>query len=395
MIRGRGTVVAVLVALLAVPVRTPAAADQAREDRIRELQEAIGEASAAEAAALRELDGIRARRAELTEALRQLDGRIADVEARHAALRADVERLAAAAREIDRRAARTRQRLETARSRARQSVAELYRAQSRGVPLELEVLEADSVHDAYAQTAYLSQVSNRRWSAVEELARLEEAIERLERRAREQRAAAERARDDAARERDVLAALRAEHDAQLHAVGQAEDRERALVASIQERKEGFTAELAALQVSSNAIGDLLLARQQGQPRADEFTVVRPVPGAVTSGFGMRVHPILGTSRMHNGVDMSAAHGSSIRAGAAGVVAWSGWRSGYGYTVIVDHGNQYATLYAHASALHVSEGETVDAGETVADVGATGLATAPHLHFEVRLLGVPVDPLDHM
>ena len=93
--------------------------------------------------------------------------------------------------------------------------------------------------------------------------------------------------------------------------------------------------------------------------------------------------------------MSAAQGTPIKAGAAGVVAWAGPRGGYGNAVIIDHGNQFATLYGHTSAVKVSVGQTVKAGQVVALAGSTGMATGPHLHFEVRILGVPVNPASYL
>ena len=146
---------------------------------------------------------------------------------------------------------------------------------------------------------------------------------------------------------------------------------------------------------STQIRSLLYDLQVNQPRASNFHAERPVPGAITSGFGPRYHPVLGYGRMHTGIDFAAPYGSSIQAAAPGRVVWSGVRGGYGNTVVVDHGNQYATLYGHASELYVDVGEEVGIGETIAAAGATGLATGPHLHFEVRILGNPVDPAQYL
>ena len=168
------------------------------------------------------------------------------------------------------------------------------------------------------------------------------------------------------------------------AAAQEEAHEQSLVASIRSQKDKFNAQLSSLQAASNAASALLAARQRGQTRGSSFHVRRPVPGAITDGFGPRVHPILGTVRIHTGVDMHAAQGEPIHAAAAGVVAFAGVKGGYGNAVIIDHGGQFATLYGHSSKLLVTTGQKVGAGQVIALVGATGQATGPHLHFEVRI-----------
>jgi murein DD-endopeptidase MepM/ murein hydrolase activator NlpD len=395
----RVPVVALVVSLLGALV-APAAAQQtpspeARADRISDLETAIGEASAEEAAALRELSGIRNRRVELDASLTALAGEIGAVEAAVAARQADVDRLASEVADLDRRITVTTGRLERATERAEESAADLYVNESGGAPVQLGALEADELRDVFVGSVYLAHVSNDRWQRVDELAGLKETIEQLEAAAERQRAEADAARVEAENRRQELGALRTRQQRERDEIAKDESRERALIESIRERRDEFTAELATLQVSSNAITDLLLSRQRGQTRTLSFALARPVPGGVTSGFGTRVHPVLGDTRTHNGIDMSAGYGSPINAAAGGVVAFAGVRSGYGNTVIIDHGNQYATLYAHASTLLVGAGERVGEGETIAKVGATGLATGPHLHFEVRLLGTPVNPLNYL
>ena len=122
---------------------------------------------------------------------------------------------------------------------------------------------------------------------------------------------------------------------------------------------------------------------------------RPVPGAIRSGYGQRVHPIYGTVRMHSGVDMAAGMGEPIHACRAGTVIQAGWNGGYGNTIVVDHGGGMATLYAHQSSLGASVGAQVGAGQVIGYIGSTGASTGPHLHFEVRLNGSPVDPMPYL
>jgi len=120
----------------------------------------------------------------------------------------------------------------------------------------------------------------------------------------------------------------------------------------------------------------------------------PVAGPITSGFGMRMHPILHKWKMHTGVDIAARYGTPIRASGDGVVIYTGWRGGYGRTIIVSHGNGLSTLYAHCSGIDVYEGRKVKQGDVIGRVGATGLATGPHVHFEVRVNGRCVDPMTY-
>jgi murein DD-endopeptidase MepM/ murein hydrolase activator NlpD len=121
----------------------------------------------------------------------------------------------------------------------------------------------------------------------------------------------------------------------------------------------------------------------------------PSAGQLTSGFGYRIHPILGYSRFHSGLDFGADYGTAIRAAAPGKVLFAGWYGGYGQTVILDHGNNFATLYGHASEIYVTEGQIIQRGTPIAAVGSTGLSTGPHLHFEVRVAGQPVDPQEYL
>jgi murein DD-endopeptidase MepM/ murein hydrolase activator NlpD len=391
--RTRACVLLLLLVALA-PLGRAGGAEPSRDGRMQELRAAIGEASAEEAAALGELAAIRGRRAELDAAVAGLDSQISAVEARVAALQADVDRFNLVALGYEAQAAELTRQLEEAKRRAEETAAQMYRTEGGG-QLYADVLDVDNVRDVYVATKYLSYVSDRRRAEVDALAGLKLQIDELKRAADAQRNEADNARQQAQHQRDELGVLRAEHARQRDEIANEEAREKAVVASIRARRDQFSAELATLQAQSNAINGLLSSRQRTQRRANSFIVARPVPGEVTSGFGARVHPVLGTTRLHNGVDMAGAPGSPIRSAAAGTVVFAGVRGGYGNTVIIDHGNQFSTLYGHASAVYASTGESVAAGERIAAVGSSGLATGPHLHFEVRLLGVPVNPIGYM
>lgn len=145
-------------------------------------------------------------------------------------------------------------------------------------------------------------------------------------------------------------------------------------------------------------------RSQNQSRS-KYTggiLAWPVPGfyTITSPFGYRIHPVYDVRRLHTGIDIGSNPGQSIYgqnfvAGADGTVIFAGWYGGYGNCVIIEHGGDITTLYAHGSQILVSAGQEVKRGQPVMKVGSTGISTGPHAHFEVRKNGVPVDPLPYL
>ena len=128
---------------------------------------------------------------------------------------------------------------------------------------------------------------------------------------------------------------------------------------------------------------------------NESGFMRPVDGIITCEFGERINPVTFEPGFHNGIDYAGNTGDPIRATKGGVVEYSGWIEGYGYTIILNHGDGVKSLYAHSSQLIVSVGDTVLQGETVALIGSTGMSTGPHLHFEIRINGQAVDPFGYI
>jgi len=125
------------------------------------------------------------------------------------------------------------------------------------------------------------------------------------------------------------------------------------------------------------------------------SMIWPASGPITSPFGWRIHPIYGSSIFHSGVDIGADYGDTVAAADGGVIIYSDWMSGYGKTIIIQHANGITSLYGHCSALLVSTGQRVSKGQTIARVGSTGNSTGPHLHFEVRVNGSPVNPGNYL
>jgi len=156
--------------------------------------------------------------------------------------------------------------------------------------------------------------------------------------------------------------------------------------AMERRVRLFRSSLEEALDSLTAHGDLLAATPS----------ILPTAGLLRSGFSSaRPHPIHHRVLPHEGIDVAAPRGTPILAAAKGRVTFAGWRAGYGYTVELDHGYGYQTLYGHADKVLVRQGQTVARGDVIAQVGSTGLATSPHLHYEVRVGGRPVNPMNYV
>lgn len=118
---------------------------------------------------------------------------------------------------------------------------------------------------------------------------------------------------------------------------------------------------------------------------------RPVPGDITSNYGPRIPPTEGASSDHKGIDFDGETGDPVNASEAGTVSHAGPKGSFGNLVIIDHGNNYETYYAHLSSINVNQGELVQKGQIIGNMGATGRATGSHLHFELRQNGTPINP----
>jgi murein DD-endopeptidase MepM/ murein hydrolase activator NlpD len=362
-----------------------------------------------------------ARADDLRARIARLDRRASSLQERVAALDAEIA-------ELDSRIDKVSKQLQEARERFNRLTHELMGAEDRlseriklfqkravdsymaGTEGYVEgILSAESFADLSDRYQYFE-------STLDADADLIEEIERLRAEIADQREQVEREKERIAAAKESLEADRA-RVAEIRAEKkQALVEQRRLIGAKQELLQGQIArrsELLALEQEltdeSERIEDLIAGRAAAREAAQEEAASPPsqsaastggqlgwpASGPVTSGFGLRVHPIFGTTRMHTGLDIGAGYGSAVGAAESGTVTFTGVMSGYGNVVIVDHGGGLSTTYNHLSGFSVSTGQSVSRGQQVGSVGCTGYCTGPHLHFEVRVGGNPVDPMPYL
>lgn len=171
------------------------------------------------------------------------------------------------------------------------------------------------------------------------------------------------------------------------------------LASLQSDREVLAKALDELEDLSNQVAEKIRAEQAKNSKGEGIVGIAnwPTPGynRVSSEYGMRLHPVLNTRRMHTGIDIAAPRGANIVAVDYGRVIYADWLGGYGKTIIIDHGKEISTLYAHQNDLLVKVGDEVTRGQVIGKVGSTGQSTGPHLHFEVRKGGSHINPWPYL
>ncbi|HUQ40816.1 MAG TPA: peptidoglycan DD-metalloendopeptidase family protein [Acidimicrobiales bacterium] len=395
----------VLAAALAVTMlaATPAVAAPSRkrnpetERQIRTLKDQVEEASAEETELLGRLDEAESRRRDVDAEVAAVDAELAAEESKVSAAHDSVDEATADVVRAQLRLKQTRSQLAAARQTLQRRVVAAYVHHPSAAVANL-MFRVHSVRQYSASKAYLQTLARSQHEAVTAYRSMRTRAEVDERLVQEHLGQARDRYEEAAARTRQLEAVR-ERAAEVRNSAVAEEQlQRSLLDEVQARKAEFEERLADLQVQSSSITALLRARPSSGPDAPQApgTLQVPIPGtAITSRFGPRVHPIYGTVRNHAGIDMRGAYGTPIRAAGNGVVVAADARGGYGNATIVDHGNGLATLYGHQSQMFVTAGQQVAAGAVIGLVGSTGFSTGPHLHFEVRIRGIPVDPMGYL
>lgn len=256
------------------------------------------------------------------------------------------------------------------------------------------LLSSENVEDFLTKMTYMQAIVDEDKRVLEELNLKQKKVEELQIIAQESLNKLNALKEELAKDQLQLEAIKKELKA----------REKELKAKLQKLQDDYAKLKATSSDIRNSIAKLqeaarkVVVSKYGPSASTKITPSKgwswPVPSStnITSPFGNRIHPVLGYQMFHQGIDISAPSGSSIVAAKNGVVLHSGWWGSYGNCIVLDHGDGYVTIYAHASALYVSVGATVSKGDSIAAVGSTGRSTGPHLHFEISLNSGLVDPL---
>ncbi len=330
-----------------------------------------------------------------TSRIRSLEARVGDVSLRLTTLEADLslhQRRLDALNELfglqTKRLGFLKQQYATSVETLNRRLVDIYESEPAST-LEV-VLGARSIQDALDQVQYVNEIGeqDRRIAAQVRYAKLQVAAARTK---------TKKLRSTVQGETAIISARAAQtRDVREELVGAAGDlaatKENKLthLSKLTSAEQAEAGEIDALQAASNDIAARIRAAQVGQTSTSSSAgLIWPVSGPITSPFGWR------WGRMHQGIDIGVPMGTPIKAAAAGTIIYCGWESGYGNLTVVDHGGNLATAYGHQSSIAVSCGEQVAQGQVIGYVGCTGHCTGPHLHFEVRVGGNPVDPMGYL
>ncbi|HEX2296254.1 MAG TPA: peptidoglycan DD-metalloendopeptidase family protein [Actinomycetota bacterium] len=393
---GRG----VAAALLVLAIALPAAADPGSElEKIRQRQEQV---EAERADKLAQAATVTDRLAELDRERERVEDRVDELSAEVADLDAEIakteEKLSEAQKELAFLEARLEvieRRLDRKHGLLTDRVVEAYKAGPSGYLDTL--LSSSDFGELVDRIEYQSSAMDTESQLIARIEVLQEKTEAREELAEEKKleiaaakAALETDRRALDRRRDEHAAVLAEKEAVL-------DEKRTLLAGLRSDARRLAQVEAQLEADEAELVAIIQAAPTtaGPAPVGGGQLLMPAAGPITSPYGYRTHPIFGDQRLHTGIDIGAGYGAPVVAADDGTVVYAGTMSGYGNVIAIDHGGGLSTTYNHLSGFYVGTGQSVARGTTIGAVGCTGYCTGPHLHFEVRINGSPVDPMPYL
>jgi murein DD-endopeptidase MepM/ murein hydrolase activator NlpD len=389
---------AVLLTLGATLVATPALADYGQQKQ--QLDAKLAAVQQRLAAARQREQQLNAQIGGLTNQIDTLETKVGDVAAKMSALQADLTLRHQRLDVLDKlfrvqtgRLQDLRQAYHIALTRLDDRLVALYESPEPG-PLDL-VVQAKSFQDVLDQINYLGLVAKQDRSIARQVhdARNRVTVARVHTRQAQQRVANQANLINARLQQ--VAIIHAELLTSRHDLSTAKSNKSLALIAAQAQEQAAIKEAHAIQAASAALAARIRAAEAGSdngsppPTPSAAGFIWPVSGPITSPFGPR------WGGFHPGIDIGVPEGTPIHAAAAGTVIYCSWEDGYGNLVVIDHHNGLATAYAHQSKIEVSCGQDVSQGQEIGLVGCTGFCTGPHLHFEVRVDGNPVDPLGYL
>ncbi len=340
----------------------------------------------------------------LTQRIDALQGTVTTLQRREDVIQADLDdkraELAATQRElrtVRARLVRLRARLAHARVVLAERLVELYKSDQPDIVSV--VLDADGFADLLENGAYLQRIGEQDRAIITAVRDAKAEMETAERRLdvleeRQKRIAAE-----IQERRDEVARVRIQVQGKRDAIDDVRDEKQQVLRGVKAHAHEIHEDIDALEREQAQI-EAKIREAQGYGTSIPAGPIRgggrfiwPVNGTLTSGFGYRVGP--GITRFHQGLDIGAAEGTPLRAAGDGTVILAGYNGGYGNYTCIDHGGGVSSCYGHQSAIHVSVGQRVVQGQVIGLVGNTGYSFGAHVHFEVRVNGTPVQPLNYL
>jgi len=394
----RKLIVVVVVAMLVV-LSIPAGATSDPERRLDEIEKQISDLNkkisaqkGARTAIQNELASAGERLAAVRIELDLAEARVRDVEATIAGEEAHLAAVQAELADLELQLADTRLGIRDTHALIRDRAVEMYMG---GVPdLGAVVFGAGDMTTAALSVDYAQEVVSSSEVLVNDLEGLQSLEARQKAGVEERKAAVQTTLTELDQRRAELEADRVEVDIRRSEAQAEMDRQQELLDKVTRDIGSIEGELTALERESKKMEAEIAARQRASGERPS-KLAWPVNGRVTSPFGWRIHPIFGTKKLHTGIDISAGYGTPIRAAGYGTVILAQRYGGYGNATVIDHGGGLSTLYAHQSKIIVRNGQNVKLGEVIGYVGCSGYCTGPHLHFETRENGTPVDPMKYL
>jgi murein DD-endopeptidase MepM/ murein hydrolase activator NlpD len=380
--RFRSRLIQLLVALVGTMVLvSPSWAQDSIKDARKKRDAAVN----AQANAAAQINLLKAQDADVADAVRQVTEAVALQQAK---VEAAQQAIAAAEQEVAKQnalVADAQSRITTVRAQVGQLVVEDY--MGRRSDDASEILRSSSLIEGLQRAALLDAISADRRRLTASLRALQSDLDTALQAAHVAVGQAQQFRTELAKELEALEARRAD---QQRLRSELERR----IADWRRRQDQLERDSAAMTAFIQKEQARILGVSASGPVSPSSVqgFIYPLRGAIASSFGMRKHPIYGDVRMHTGTDIDGKSGAPIVAAKEGRVIFAGAFGGYGNCVIIQHGTGVSSLYGHLSSIDVSVGNTIGKGEFIGRVGSTGVATGPHLHFEVRLNGDPKDPM---